>query len=103
MQALIDRAQADLVRRRFSAPTDLVAGLRVPYESVPGNPLLARAMYLVKYIEQMGTGTLDMIARCGEAGLREPEFEATGTFVARVRRAAPAGPPVVFTYRSVPA
>ena len=32
--------------------------LRVPHESVPGNPLLARAMYLVKYIEQMGTGTL---------------------------------------------
>ena len=30
--------------------------LRVPHESVPGNPLLARAMYLVKYIEQMGTG-----------------------------------------------
>ena len=71
--------------------------LRVPHESVPGNPLLARAMYLVKYIEQMGTGTLDMIARCVEAGLREPEFEATGTFVTRILRAAPAGRPVVFT------
>ena len=71
--------------------------LRVPHESVPGNPLLARAMYLVKYIEQMGTGTLDMIARCVEAGLREPEFEATGTFVTRILRAAPAGQPVVFT------
>ena len=76
--------------------------LRVPHESVPGNPLLARALYLVKYIEQMGTGTLYMIARCVEAGLREPEFEATGTFVARIRRAAPAGQPVVFTDRSVP-
>ena len=71
--------------------------LRVPHESVPGNPLLARAMYLVKYIEQMGTGTLDMIARCVEAGLREPEFEATGSFVTRILRAAPAGQPVVFT------
>ncbi len=77
--------------------------LRVPHESVPRNPLLARAMYLVKYIEQMGTGTLDMIARCVEAGLREPEFEATGTFVTRIRRAALAGQPVVFTDRSVPA
>ena len=74
--------------------------LRVPHESVPGNPLLARAMYLVKYIEQMGTGTLDMIARCVEAGLREPEFEATGTFVTRILRAAPAGQPVVFTDRN---
>ncbi len=71
--------------------------LRVPHESVPGNPLLARAMYLVKYIEQMGTGTLDMIERCVAAGLREPEFEASGEFVTRIRRAALAGQPVVFT------
>ena len=73
--------------------------LRVPHQSVPGNPLLARAMYLVKYIEQMGTGTLDMIERCVGAGLREPEFEVTGRFVTRIRRAALAGQPVVFTDR----
>ena len=54
-------------------------------------------MYLAKYIEQMGTGTLDMIERCVGAGLREPEFEASGNFVTRIRRAAPAGQPVVFT------
>ncbi len=71
--------------------------LRAPHESVPGNPLLARAMYLAKYIEQMGTGTLDMIERCVGAGLREPEFEASGNFVTRIQRAAPAGQPVVFT------
>ena len=47
-------------------------------------PLLARAMYLVKYIEQMGTGTLDMIERCVRGGLREPEFEASGEFVTRI-------------------
>ena len=74
--------------------------LRVPHESIPGNPLLARAMYLVKYIEQMGTGTLDMIERCIHAGLREPEFEGSGEFVTRIRRAAPAGQPVVFTGRA---
>ena len=73
--------------------------LRVPHESLPGNPLLARAMYLVKYIEQMGTGTVDMIERCVDAGLREPEFEAAGKFVTRIRRAALAGQPVVFTDR----
>jgi predicted HTH transcriptional regulator len=73
--------------------------LRVPHTSVPGNPLLARALYLVRYIEQMGTGTLDMIQRCVDAGLREPEFQAAGEFVTRIRRAAPAGQPVVFTDR----
>ena len=76
--------------------------LRVPHESLPGNPLLARAMYLVKYIEQMGTGTLDMIERCVDAGLREPEFEAAGNFVIRIRRGALAGQPVVFTDRDAP-
>ena len=48
-------------------------------------------MYLVKYIEQMGTGTLDMIERCGTAGLQEPEFEAAGDFVIRIRRPAGTG------------
>ena len=74
--------------------------LRVPHESIPGNPLLARAMYLIKYIEQMGTGTLDMIGRCVDAGLPEPEFEAAAEFVIRIRRPALAGQPVVFTDRT---
>ena len=81
-------------------PPLTIEKLRVPHESIPGNPLLARAMYLVKYIEQMGTGTLDMIERCGTAGLQEPEFEAVGEFVIRIRRAALAGQPVVFTDRA---
>ena len=48
----------------------------------------------------MGTGTLDMIERCVSAGLREPEFEASGEFVTRIRREALAGQPVVFTGRT---
>lgn len=47
----------------------------------------------------MGTGTLDMIERSVGAGLREPEFEAAGEFVTRIRRAALEGKPVVFTDR----
>jgi len=35
-------------------------------------------MYLAHYIEKAGTGTLDMIARCLEAGLPEPSFEQRG-------------------------
>ncbi|MCK9306152.1 MAG: hypothetical protein M0P17_01325 [Methanoculleus sp.] len=48
--------------------------LRQAHGSVPGNPLLAEPMYLTGYIERMGTGTRDMIRRCTEAGLPEPEF-----------------------------
>jgi predicted HTH transcriptional regulator len=60
--------------------------LRQPHGSVPGNPLLAEPLYLTKYIERMGTGTGDMIERCRNAGLPEPEFTLTDGFVATIRR-----------------
>ncbi len=60
--------------------------LRVAHPSVPGNPLLAESLYLAEYIERMGTGTLDMIRRCVEAGLPEPEFAVTGEFVTTIWR-----------------
>lgn len=49
--------------------------LRVPHASIPRNPLISEPLYLVRYIEKAGTGTLDMIARCREASLPEPDFE----------------------------
>ena len=60
--------------------------LREAHRSVPGNPLLAESLYLTEYIERMGTGTLDMIRRCVEAGLAEPEFTVTDGFVTTVWR-----------------
>lgn len=38
------------------------------------NPLLANPVYLAGYIEQVGTGTNDVIDRCVELGLRKPEL-----------------------------
>lgn len=67
-------------------PSLTLEKLRVAHGSVPGNPLLAESLYLAEYIERMGIGTLDMIRRCGEAGLPEPEFAVADGFVARVRR-----------------
>ena len=63
--------------------------LREAHRSVPGNPLVGEALYLTEYIERMGTGTLDMIRRCVEAGLAEPEFAVTDGFVTTIRRPAP--------------
>lgn len=61
--------------------------LRRPHASVPHNPLLAEPMYLTKYIERMGTGIRDMIRRCQQAGLPEPEIRIDGgSFVLTVRR-----------------
>ena len=39
----------------------------------------------------MGTGTVDMIRRCAEAGLREPEFEVGAGFLIRIWRAGRTG------------
>jgi ATP-dependent DNA helicase RecG len=52
--------------------------LRVPHASIPRNPLLAEPLYLARYIEKAGSGILDMIALCREAGLAEPEFRQDG-------------------------
>ena len=62
--------------------------LREAHRSVPGNPLLGEALYLTEYIERMGTGTLDMIRRCVDADLPEPEFAVTDGFVTTIRRTA---------------
>lgn len=63
------------------------ARLREPHASIPRNPLIAEPLYLAHYIEKAGTGTLDMIARCREAGLPEPDFEQrAGQFVVTLWR-----------------
>ena len=60
--------------------------LREPHGSVPHNPLLAESLYLTKYIERMGSGTIDMIRRCRDAGLPEPEFAVKDGFVTTIHR-----------------
>jgi ATP-dependent DNA helicase RecG len=60
--------------------------LRQPHGPVPGNPLIAESLYLTKYIERMGTGVGDMIERCRNVGLLEPEFYLTDGFVTIIRR-----------------
>jgi predicted HTH transcriptional regulator len=69
-------------------PEDLTLDmLRVPHPSVPRNRLICEPLFLAHYIERAGTGTLDMIRLCVEAGLPEPEFRSEGErFVTVIRR-----------------
>ena len=60
--------------------------LRHPHGSVPGNPLLAESLYLTKYIERMGTSIGDMIQRCKNFGLPDPEFALRDGFVTTICR-----------------
>jgi ATP-dependent DNA helicase RecG len=61
--------------------------LKRKHRSIPRNPLIAKCFFLIKYIEQWGTGTNDMIAACINWGLPEPEFElVTGDLVVNIRK-----------------
>lgn len=63
-------------------PPLTMAQLRVPHASIPRNPLICDPMFLARYVEKAGSGILDMIALCREAGLPEPEFcQDGGQFV----------------------
>jgi len=54
------------------------------------NPLIAEPLYLTKNIERMGTGIRDMIQRCRDAGLPEPEIRLdSGVWVTTLRRKTP--------------
>ncbi len=74
------------IDRALLPPSLTLDMLREPHGSVPANPLLAEPLYLTQYIERMGTGTGDMIRRCREAGLPEPEFSMSDGFVITIRR-----------------
>ena len=57
-----------------------ITKLTKEHNSNPVNPVLANPVYLTGYIEQMGTGTTDIIDHCLEYGLRKPEFHQDDDF-----------------------
>jgi ATP-dependent DNA helicase RecG len=63
-----------------------VEKLKEKHESKPFNPLIARAFFWIKYIEEVGTGTNKIIEWCKEWGLPEPDFEFTGTSMVVILR-----------------
>jgi ATP-dependent DNA helicase RecG len=59
-------------------PPLTIDALKGPHKSIPRNPLIANALYFIKYIERWGTGTQRIIADTLSHGLPEPEFNETG-------------------------
>lgn len=51
-----------------------VEDLKKPHSSHPSNPTLASVLYFGDYIQQVGSGTTEMVRQCKEHGLPEPEF-----------------------------
>lgn len=68
-----------------------IVKLNGEHQSIPVNPVLAHPVYLAGYIEQLGTGTTDLINRCLALGLRRPEFRQDESFVAILWRREPIG------------
>ena len=61
--------------------------LKGKHESKPRNKLIANLFFLIKYIEQWGTGTNEIIDECIAHGLPEPLFEDTGSsFIVTFRK-----------------
>lgn len=58
--------------------------LRKAHPSIPFNPLIAEALFRARYVEKVGTGTLDMIALARRAGLRMPDFRQEAGQVVQV-------------------
>ena len=87
VQVMLFKDRLEVWNPGILPPTLTLEKLRGPHASVPHNPLLAEPMYLTKYIERMGTGIRDMIRRCRDAGLAEPEIRIDdGFFVLTIRR-----------------
>jgi ATP-dependent DNA helicase RecG len=68
-------------------PSLTIESLSKTHSSQPGNPLIAEPLFLTKYIEKAGTGTVDIFDNCRKAGLRLPQFRLeNGFFILTVWR-----------------
>lgn len=68
-------------------PELTIEQLTVEHASYPRNAKLAEGLFYARYIEKLGTGTLDMVRLCAEAGIGAPEFYHDGSeFVVTVPR-----------------
>ena len=81
VQVMLFADRLEIMNSGRLPPPLTVESLRVAHQS-----LLAESMYLLRYIEKMGTGTVDMFRRCAEAGLPEPEFDVSAGFLTRIWR-----------------
>lgn len=63
-------------------PPLTIEKLKGKHDSIPRNPLIAKAFFWIKFAEDVGSGTSKIIRWCNEWGLPEPTYEeAGGSFV----------------------
>ena len=64
-----------------------IESLKKKHKSILRNPLIAKCFFLIKFVEQWGTGTNDIVNMCVDWNLPEPLFEEiTGGLVVTFRK-----------------
>ena len=86
VQVMLFADRLEVLNASRPSPHLTAEGLGASHPSIPANPLLAASLHMMKYGEKTGTGTAEMVRRCVEAGLPEPEFEVGDGFLVRIRR-----------------
>lgn len=74
VQVMLFRDRLEVISPGSTPEGITVEKLKQIHKSIPVNPTLAAPVYLAGYIERLGTGTLDMVRKCEEKGLRTPTF-----------------------------
>ncbi len=74
VQVMVFLDRVEILNSGTLPPSLKVEDLKKTHTSHPANTLLSSVMYYANYIQEAGSGTMEMVRQCKKAGLPEPEF-----------------------------
>lgn len=74
VQVMVFLDRVEILNSGSLPPSLKVGDLKKTHTSHPANTLLSAVMYYANYIQEAGSGTMEMVRQCKKAGLPEPEF-----------------------------
>ena len=80
VQVMLFKNRLEIWNPGHLPPGITIEQLSQVHESFPTNPLIANPLYLAGYAERLGTGTVDIINKCEDMGLKAPEYAQTDNF-----------------------
>ena len=74
VQVMVFLDRVEVLNSGTLPPSLKLEDLKKIHTSHPANPRLASVMFYGNYVQEAGSGTMEIIRQCKEAGLPEPEF-----------------------------
>ncbi|MEI8011489.1 MAG: DUF4062 domain-containing protein [Candidatus Omnitrophota bacterium] len=74
VQVMVFLDRVEILNSGTLPPSLKLEDLKKAHTSHPANPRLASIMFYGNYVQEAGSGTMEIIRQCKEAGLAEPEF-----------------------------